>query len=62
MNDTGGVRNGIEWKDVSSIELGPRHDANVFISAELVRLGYHVEVYGDPIEAEWGASATTGVW
>ena len=33
--DGGNARNGIEWKDVSSIELGPRHDANVFISAEL---------------------------
>ena len=41
---------------------GGSEEAVIFISAELVKLGYHVEVYGEPLELEWGLHSTTGVW
>ena len=41
---------------------GGSEEAVIFISAELVKLGYHVEVYGDPLEKEWGQHSTTQVW
>ena len=41
---------------------GGSEEAVIFISAELVKLGYHVEIYGEPPEAQWGVYAPTGVW
>jgi predicted O-linked N-acetylglucosamine transferase (SPINDLY family) len=41
---------------------GGSEEAVIFISAELVKLGYHVEVYGEPLEEQWGVYAPTGVW
>lgn len=41
---------------------GGSEEAVIFITAEMVRLGYHVEVYGEPMEEEWGRHEPTGVW
>ena len=42
--------------------VGGSEEAVIFISAELVKLGYHVEVYGESLEKDWGRNAKTGVW
>ena len=52
------------WGPTSMDEggAGGSEEAVIFISAELVKLGYHVEVYGEPVESQWGKYKRTGVW